>query len=88
MGLGLVNPARHRSKASPSSDMVDPWLSCGKRGAARSHLVCVMWVGFLSCKMLLCSRENNISGAYSVLAGLGSPGSGCEVPKQNYRVRE
>lgn len=73
------NPARHRGAAS----LTFMWEM---RGAAHSHLVCIMCVGCLSCKILLFSCENNTGGACSVLTGLRSPGSGCKVHKQNYGV--
>lgn len=66
------SPARHRGAAS----LIFMWEM---RGAARPHLVSIMCVGFLSCKILLCSCENNTSDACSVLAGLRSPGSRCKV---------
>lgn len=43
MGLGLVNPARHRGEASPGSDVVDPRLSCGKREVLLAHIWCALW---------------------------------------------
>lgn len=73
------SPARHRGAAS----LTFMWEV---RGASHSHLVCIMCVGFLSCKILLCSCENNTGDACSVLAGLRSPGSGFEVHRQNYGV--
>lgn len=41
-GLDLVNPARDRGEASPGSDVVYLWLSCGKREVLLADIWCAL----------------------------------------------